>query len=609
MKIAVFVTGWNKEYLRYLYGGLVNAQNKFGDEIDIYTCFAKLGSGNSVDKSEFSFFKLANLKEYDGIIFPSTTVKEGNIKNKMIDWILASGRPCVTLEEMTPYMSSAGTSQWNGMQDMVEHLYRVHGIHTFGFLGGYTDTGEADLRKSATMDYIEKHGLNMLSQWVRDGIYECSDGMEYARDLLLAYEQQKEIPQAVVCANDVMAAGIIDGLTDTPLQEKIAVTGFDHYYDGELFSPTITSIRRPREEVAFDGIKLLHELVEKKHANPIHRDSPYKIVIGQTCGCKNARDAEDNTAFRKKMFMKVFQERQISAQLDSMEESVAGQVTLEQLLDKVADFLEKNGVQSIKIMLSGDLLSHKEHSYRSCNHVALDRQKGGKDSSRIRVLMPLHYQQHQMGYCKVVGMDKIFDNGLLEAFFRTTCYAMENYIQRQQYTIVNQKLQRLYRIDQLTGIYNRFGMEDLGQSFYHNNCAKKKDTVFIFCDINRLKYINDTYGHQVGDWVIQTTGKALAALESEESMAFRYGGDEFVLLTTECSGVDENLIREKLEEMCQDSPMNEKLEISIGKIIASWKDPEDMDTYLDRADEAMYQEKKQYYERNHIERRRQGDRN
>ena len=88
MKIAVFVTGWNKEYLRYLYGGLVNAQNKFGDEIDIYTCYAKLGSGNSVDKSEFSFFKLANLKEYDGIIFPSTTVKEGDIKNKMIEWII-----------------------------------------------------------------------------------------------------------------------------------------------------------------------------------------------------------------------------------------------------------------------------------------------------------------------------------------------------------------------------------------------------------------------------------------------------------------------------------------------------------------------------------------
>lgn len=604
MKIAVFVTGWNKEYLRYLYGGLVNAQNKFGDEIDIYTCYAKLGSGNSVDKSEFSFFKLANLKEYDGIIFPSTTVKEGDIKNKMIEWILDSGRPCVTLEELIPYMSSAAMNQWNGMQDMVDHLFSVHGIRTFGFLGGYTDTCEADLRKNATVDYIEKHGLVMMPQWIRDGIYEYSDGMEYATDLLLAYEQQKEIPQAVVCANDVMAAGIIDGLSDTPLQNKIAVTGFDHYYDGELFSPTITSIRRPREEVAFDGVKLLHEMVEKKYANPIHRYSPYKIIIGRTCGCQNVHEAEDNAVFRKKMFMKMFQERQICAQFDSMEESIVGQVSLDQLLDKVADFLEKNGAQMVQILLSGDLLSHKEHSYRSCQHLVLDRKKEGQDSSQIRVFMPLHYQQHQMGYCKVVGMDKIFENGLLEAFFRTICYAMENYIQRQQYAIVNQKLQKMYRIDQLTGVYNRFGMEDLGQEFYHSNCSKKRNTIFIFCDINRLKYINDTYGHQAGDWAIQTTGRALAALESEQSIAFRYGGDEFVFLTVEGSGVDEKLIRMKLEELCHDSPMKEKLEISIGKIVASWREPEDMDTYLDRADEAMYQEKKQYYEQNHIERRR-----
>ncbi len=96
----------------------------------------------------------------------------------------------------------------------------------------------------------------------------------------------------------------------------------------------------------------------------------------------------------------------------------------------------------------------------------------------------------------------------------------------------------------------------------------------------------------------------MAALESEQSIAFRYGGDEFVFLTVEGSGVDEKLIRMKLEELCHDSPMKEKLEISIGKIVASWREPEDMDTYLDRADEAMYQEKKQYYEQNHIERRR-----
>ena len=40
--------------------------------------------------------------------------------------------------------------------------------------------------KNATVDYIEKHGLVMMPQWIRDGIYEYSDGMEYATDLLLA---------------------------------------------------------------------------------------------------------------------------------------------------------------------------------------------------------------------------------------------------------------------------------------------------------------------------------------------------------------------------------------------------------------------------------------
>ncbi len=74
----------------------------------------------------------------------------------MIEWILDSGRPCVTLEELIPYMSSAAMNQWNGMQDMVDHLFSVHGIRTFGFLGGYTDTCEADLRKKCDRGLYRK---------------------------------------------------------------------------------------------------------------------------------------------------------------------------------------------------------------------------------------------------------------------------------------------------------------------------------------------------------------------------------------------------------------------------------------------------------------------
>ena len=148
------------------------------------------------------------------------------------------------------------------------------------------------------------------------------------------------------------------------------------------------------------------------------------------------------------------------------------------------------------------------------------------------------------------------------------------------------------------------------QTFYRN-FLDKYDLINWYFD----KLLARSFEHMGrGTTVLDSLEKKFTYIQEEKAFfaaAFRYDRQnslrehDFKLILA----FYENLIREKLEEMCQDSPMNEKLEISIGKIIASWKDPEDMDTYLDRADEAMYQEKKQYYERNHIERRRQGDRN
>lgn len=56
MKIAVFATGWNGEYLRDMYHGLENSQKEFHDSIHLYASFGRLGSGDSFNKSEFDFF-------------------------------------------------------------------------------------------------------------------------------------------------------------------------------------------------------------------------------------------------------------------------------------------------------------------------------------------------------------------------------------------------------------------------------------------------------------------------------------------------------------------------------------------------------------------------
>lgn len=66
----------------------------------------------------------------------------------------------------------------------------------------------------------------------------------------------------------------------TALEGKIPVTGFDRYFDGECFSPTMTTIERPRDQVAYEAVRLLHELHEKADGKLVHRELSYRFLSG-----------------------------------------------------------------------------------------------------------------------------------------------------------------------------------------------------------------------------------------------------------------------------------------------------------------------------------------
>lgn len=608
MKIAVFMTGWDKDYLRDLYGGFQSSAETFGDDIHMYTSFAKLGSGDSFDKSEFEFYQLADLSEYDGILFSGTTVKEGDVKKRLIDWFIESGKPCVSIDEKIPGISFIGFDQGKAMQDMVDHLAEVHGVKSLGLILGVRGTYETDWRTRGVVSRAEELGLSLEPEWIQECHYLYDEGLTYGQRLLEAWSQGERIPDAIVSENDLMAAGVLDAVKGTPLFGKLIITGFDQYFDGRTYWPSITSIARPRDEVSQEGIRLLHELVEKKQPDQGSRNLRYRICLGDTCGCTRSIEF-DQEKHRTAVFHNILLDRSAHLMLNSMQEQMTGRQSLEELMQPIAGFLGKIGASDGEVYLAENLTSSEPRSYRECRNKILDWHTGkkGTRAGEVKTFMPFHYIDHRMGYCMVSGVGKMYQMGIMEEFFRVVSYAIENYIQRKKVYEINQQLQRLYRVDQLTQIYNRFGMEDMGQKLYHRNCRNKVNSVFIFCDVNRLKHINDTYGHKAGDWVIKTTGKALAQLESDVSIPFRYGGDEFVLITAEDSGVNADVIRNCLNEACKDAPMQEPVEISIGVVVAPWDAPEDMDIYLNKADEAMYEEKKRYYEKHTNRRRRKSD--
>ncbi|MCP4354849.1 MAG: diguanylate cyclase [Proteobacteria bacterium] len=139
--------------------------------------------------------------------------------------------------------------------------------------------------------------------------------------------------------------------------------------------------------------------------------------------------------------------------------------------------------------------------------------------------------------------------------------------------------------DKLTKAYNRYYLANKVKELLKGNIEFK----LYMLDLNKFKYVNDTFGHPAGDATLVETVKRLNTLIGKKSV-FRVGGDEFVLI--QFDNLDEDLsdsILEKIEE-----PIiyeNNKLEIStsIGLVQSSKYD--DLDAMLAVADENMYKDK------------------
>ena len=160
---------------------------------------------------------------------------------------------------------------------------------------------------------------------------------------------------------------------------------------------------------------------------------------------------------------------------------------------------------------------------------------------------------------------------------------------------INKQLSQLYIHDSLTGLYNRMAYEKLALPLFQSCMQKNKPVGIMFTDADHLKYINDNFGHDMGNLAISSIASVLRQYCPPESVSIRYGGDEFVSVIPDCS---EQAIKELIETVQKQlhilasiSRITIPIEASIGYVIAD--DPAiSLNDYINLADEKMYSTKK-----------------
>ena len=177
--------------------------------------------------------------------------------------------------------------------------------------------------------------------------------------------------------------------------------------------------------------------------------------------------------------------------------------------------------------------------------------------------------------------------------------------QQEQYVSLATKLDRMGKqleearkdstTDPLTGIGNRKLFDMMGPRAIQMYALSRQPVVLLMIDLDKLKLVNDMYGHQAGDQAICNLGKALSKVFLRQSdVLCRYGGDEFAVILQNTDWKMAQTLARRLQEQVVAMPApHPAMEFSIGASVgvAQLEAHEEVDEWIARADKALYKAK------------------
>jgi len=162
--------------------------------------------------------------------------------------------------------------------------------------------------------------------------------------------------------------------------------------------------------------------------------------------------------------------------------------------------------------------------------------------------------------------------------------------------LAQESLRNLSLTDDLTGLYNRRGFFALAKQQLSSARREGRHASLVYIDMDGLKRLNDTHGHEIGSRVIQEVGDILRETFRSSDLIARIGGDEFVVFETSNDQIDEGTDVQRLQDNVtrHNAQQVRDYEISLSIGVASMDSDSSMtlEELLKNGDKTMYQQKR-----------------
>jgi diguanylate cyclase (GGDEF)-like protein len=623
-KIAIFTTGWCCEILTQFLTGMQEALEKEPVDLFLFTCYPTHIDSTTNRIGELNIFKLPDLKKFDGVVIFGSGLDFKDEVDQILKRSKEAGIPVIMQGGKREGTYYVGSDNYVATLEMCKHLQEKHDVHDIVFLAGTDDSLDSELRLKAVRDYLEQAGRGddlkevFYTRWENAVVTKYID--EYCAS-------GRPLPDVFICANDGLAMETCMSLFrnghDVP--RDVLVCGYDYIDDSQIFDPSIASVDQCISKMGAACGEMWIDLLSGKECEA-SMIIPCEFIPGDSCNCYEHRNSDKiRRRVRRDAFLKRATNTYFNRKLNLIDSTVLSSLSFPEFCSRLHDLLLENHTfegDSFHILLDPnfglsindpniylgkngynknmDILFSMEDGkeYDRKRFFSEDLVPGYKDdaTNHLYTFLPLHEGDEAFGFIVFRdGMEKIL-NHYLQTYQSRMGLVFDKFRHSLSLDLINKRLLEVMKKDTLTNVSNRRAYEDK-EIFLQSEINSGSGLRFAIAmfDVNNLKLINDSKGHEAGDEYLIKACRLICNV-FKHSPVYRVGGDEFItVLTGEDFNNRETLIKEiekRLSPYQSTLPIPEDY-VSIACGLSEY-DPEKDKSVQDvfkRADDLMYKNK------------------
>lgn len=509
---------------------------------------------------------------------------------------------------------------------IVKHLKEEHSCKRFAFMAANsTGSAESYERFEAYKYALQENDLTYDPDLLFDGRFVAAVAYDSLKQKI---KSKKDINfDAIICANDGMAFGSILFMNELGVRipEEVKIIGYDDVTDAEISS--LTTINQNIEGQASKAAELALRILSGEKTPSFVEVKP-KIVYRTSCGCTHSDERQKFIMSSQNLKFKVSNLKDVVYYLF---DSIQTQISLEVLSDSFVDNLSKENFHMLSICLYDEPVlitkgkpfdlpqevnfkflidKEKENSSKAslipeeCKRFSIKEKllpnQFLNSGNNIFMLHPIFYAYNQFGYmlAKIASDDfvlvqifmKAYSNLISQSYLYTNSLNKNILLESQKNALFHTA-----HTDELTGVLNRRGLYERGQKLIDESILNGQNGFVVFGDMDHLKYINDTFGHDFGDIAIKTEAEILLSSFRNMDVIGRLGGDEFAIIIPGLPKRKVIEIKEKIRKnakiLSKEKNLPFEISISLGEVEFN-SENSNLKELLSYADKILYMEKR-----------------